>query len=105
MALEITKDNLQEVLDTNEFVVLDFGADWCGPCKILAPIIATLAEENAGKAIISKIDVDKHKELAAKYSIRNIPTILFFKNAIIVDKHTGMCSKSYLQAKIDGLTK
>jgi len=101
MALEITDATLNEVLNSDKPVVIDFWAEWCGPCRMVGPIIEELAEEYADKAIIGKVDVDNNDEITSKYGIRNIPTILFIKNGEIVDKQVGAAQKSVLVEKID----
>lgn len=103
MALEITDSNIQEHLDSGKLVVVDFWAPWCGPCKVIAPVIEELANEYDGKAIIGKCDVDENADLPATYGIRNIPTILFFKNGEVVDKQVGAVTKSVLVDKINNL--
>lgn len=103
MALEITDSNIQGYLDGDKLVVVDFWAPWCGPCKVIAPIIEELANEYDGKAIIGKCDVDENADLPATYGIRNIPTILFFKNGEVVDKQVGAVTKSVLIDKINNL--
>jgi len=100
MALEITDSNIQEYLDGGKLVVVDFWAPWCGPCKVIAPVIEELANEYADQAVIGKCDVDENADLPAQYGIRNIPTILFFKNGEVVDKHVGAATKSVLADKI-----
>ncbi len=101
MALEITDSTFEEVLSTDKLVVIDFWAEWCGPCRMVAPIIEELATEYAEKAVIGKVDVDNNPDITAKFGIRNIPTILFFKNGEIVDKQVGAAQKSALVEKID----
>ena len=85
MAKQITDANLQEVLDNEELVVIDFWAEWCGPCRMISPIVDELAEEYAGRVLIGKVNVDENDEVVEKYGIRNIPTILFIK------KGEGLC--------------
>ena len=103
MALEITDSNFQEILAEGKPVVMDFWAPWCGPCKMVGPIIDELATEYEGKVIISKCDVDENGDVAAEYGIRNIPTVLFFKNGELVDKQVGSAPKSAYVAKIEAI--
>ena len=92
-----------EVIGSNIPVVVDFWAEWCGPCKMVGPIVDELHTEYHGKAIVGKVNVDDQQEISAKYGIRNIPTILFFKGGEIVDKNVGVAPKSDLANKIDAL--
>lgn len=103
MALEITDSNYQEILAEGKPVVMDFWAPWCGPCKMVGPIIDELAAEYEGKVIIGKCDVDANGDVAAEYGIRNIPTVLFFKNGEQVDKQVGSAPKSAYVAKIEAI--
>lgn len=103
MALEITDSNFQEILAEGKPVVMDFWAPWCGPCKMVEPIIDELATEYEGKVIIGKCDVDENGDVAAEYGIRNIPTVLFFKNGELVDKQVGSAPKSAYVAKIEAI--
>ena len=103
MALEITDSNFQEILAEGKPVVMDFWALWCGPCKMVGPIIDELATEYEGKVIIGKCDVDENGDVAAEYGIRNIPTVLFFKNGELVDKQVGSAPKSAYVAKIEAI--
>ena len=103
MALEITDSNFQEILAEGKPVVMDFWAPWCGPCKMAGPIIDELATEYEGKVIIGKCDVDENGDVAAEYGIRNIPTVLFFKNGELVDKQVGSAPKSAYVAKIEAI--
>ena len=103
MALEITDSNFQEILAEGKPVVMDFWAPWCGPCKMVGPIIDELATEYEGKVIIGKCDEDENGDVAAEYGIRNIPTVLFFKNGELVDKQVGSAPKSAYVAKIEAI--
>ena len=103
MALEITDNNFKEILAEGKPVVIDFRAPWCGPCKMVGPIIEELAGEYEGKALSGKCDVDENGDVAAEYGIRNIPTVLFFKNGELVDKQVGSAPKPTYAAKIEAL--
>lgn len=103
MALEITDSNYKEILAEGKPVVIDFWAPWCGPCKMVGPIIDELATEYEGKAIIGKCDVDDNDDVASVFGIRNIPTVLFFKDGQLVDKQVGSAPKGIYAAKIDAL--
>lgn len=103
MALAINNENLQELLSQEKPVVIDFWAEWCGPCRMIAPIVDELATEYDGKVVIGKCDVESNDEIAMKYGVRNIPTILFIKNGEVVDKQVGAVSKNALAEKIAAL--
>lgn len=104
MTIEITDANFDEiVLQSDKPVVVDFWAEWCGPCRMVGPIVNELSEDYDGKAIITKIDVDSNPTVSQKYGIRNIPTLLFFKNGEIVDKQVGAVPKGTLAAKLDAI--
>ena len=103
MALEITDSNYKEILAEGKPVVVDFWAPWCGPCKMVAPIIEELATEFEGQVIIGKCDVDENSDLPAEYGIRNIPTVLFFKNGEIVDKQVGAVGQPVFVEKVKKL--
>lgn len=105
MALEITDATFEDVLKSDKPVVIDFWAEWCGPCRMVGPIVEELATEYDGKVVIGKVDVDNNDEITSKYGIRNIPTILFIKNGEVVDKQVGAAQKSALVEKINGLLK
>lgn len=104
MAIEITETNFEEmVVNTDKPVVLDFWAVWCGPCRMIAPLIEEMHNEYGDKAVIGKVDVDNNNAIAVKYGIRNIPTVLFLKNGEVVDKVVGAVPKTTLTAKLDAL--
>ena len=103
MALEITDNNFKEILAEGSPVVIDFWAPWCGPCKMVGPIIDELAKEYEGKVIMGKCDVDENSDLPAEFGIRNIPTVLFFKNGELVDKQVGAVGKPAFVEKVMGL--
>jgi thioredoxin 1 len=104
MALEVNDSNFEEVvIKSDKPVLVDFWAEWCGPCRMIAPIIEEIAEQYAGKALIVKCDVDSSPNVAAKYSIRNIPTVLFFKEGKIADKQVGAVPKNNFLTKLNAL--
>lgn len=103
MALEITKENFNEVIASDKLVLIDFWAEWCGPCRTITPIIEEMATEYADKAVITKCNVEDNDEITMKYGIRNIPTILFIKGGEVVDKQVGAASKEALVAKLESL--
>jgi thioredoxin 1 len=102
MALEITDATFEEVvLNSDKPVVVDFWAAWCGPCRMVGPIIDELATEYDGKAVVGKVDVDSHQQFAAKYGVRNIPTVLVFKGGEIVNRQVGVAPKNVYAEAID----
>ena len=103
MALAINKTNFEEVLASGKPVVIDFWAEWCGPCRMIAPIVDELAAEYEGQVVIGKCDVEDNDDITVKYGVRNIPTIIFLKNGELVDKQVGACSKDALKEKIQKL--
>ncbi len=103
MALEITDGNIKEIINSGKPVVIDFWAEWCGPCRMVGPVVEELAKEYDGKVIIGKMDVDENVETPNEYGIRNIPTILFFKDGQLVDKQVGAAQKAVLAAKVEAL--
>ena len=104
MALEITDSNFEEtVLKSDKPVMVDFWAAWCGPCRMVGPIIDELSEEYDGKAIIGKIDIDSNQQYAAQFGVRNIPTVLVFKDGELVERKVGVSSKNDYAEAIDKL--
>ena len=101
MALQITDANLAEVLATDKLVVIDFWAEWCGPCRMIEPVIDEIAEEYKDKAVVGKVNVDDNNEATSKYGIRSIPTVLFIKNGELVDKVVGGGTKAMFAEKIE----
>ncbi len=103
MALQLTDGNINEIINSGKPVVIDFWAEWCGPCRMVGPIIEELSKEYEGKVIVGKMDVDENIETPQVYGIRNIPTILFFKDGKVVDKQIGATQKAVFTAKIEAL--
>jgi len=104
MALIINDVNFEElVLKSAQPVMLDFWAVWCGPCRAIAPYVEQIATEYEGKAIVGKVDIEQCPDIANKYGIRNIPTLLFFKGGVLADKHVGLTSKAELAKKLNAL--
>ena len=100
-AIEITDSNFEEVIKSDQPVLVDFWAEWCGPCKMIGPIVEELAGEYEGKATIGKVDVDANQDVPAKFGIRSIPTLLIFKGGEVVDKVVGAVPKSVLSDKLE----
>lgn len=102
--IEITSANFkQEVINSNQPVLVDFAAEWCGPCKRLSPIVEDIANETKGQFKICHLDIDESSDIAAQYDIMSVPTILFFKNGEVKDKSLGLVSKSVLMGKLNSL--
>lgn len=100
-ALELTESNFQEVINSDKPVLVDFWAEWCGPCKMIGPIVAELASDYDGKAVIGKLNVDENPSIAAQFGVRSIPTLLVFKGGEVVDKQIGAVPKGVLTQKIE----
>ncbi len=104
MSLELTDANFEEIIaKADKPVVVDFWAEWCGPCRIVGPMINEIAEEFNDRAIVGKLDVDNNPEVSTRYGIRNIPTVLFFKNGRVADKQVGAVPKSNYIRKLEAL--
>lgn len=103
MATKFDNASLEEKIKSGAPVVVDFWAEWCGPCRMLGPTIEQLSDEYAGKAEVGKLNVDENQEMAAKYGVRSIPTVIFFKDGEVVEKFTGVAEKKVYAEKIDAL--
>jgi len=104
MALEITDATFEEtVLNSDKPVLVDFWAAWCGPCRMVGPVIEQISEEYDGKAVVGKVDVDANQEFAAKYGVRNIPTVLVFHKGEVVGRQVGVSPKNVYAEAIDAL--
>ena len=103
MEVNITSENFESLKNGNLPLVVDFWATWCGPCRMIGPIIAQLAEEYDGRVVVGKCDVEEADDIAELMGIRNVPTILFFKNGEVVDKFVGATTKTTLKQKFDAL--
>ena len=99
--IEITDANFDEIIKSDKPLLVDFWAEWCGPCKMIGPIVEEIAGEYEGQAVIGKVDVDSNPAVAAKFGIRSIPTLLYFKDGQIVDKQVGAVPKAVLAQKLD----
>ncbi|MCS6824849.1 MAG: thioredoxin [Cytophagaceae bacterium] len=100
-AIEITDSNFDEIINSDKPVLIDFWAEWCGPCKMIGPVVEELAADYEGRAVIGKMDVDINNIIPSKFGIRSIPTLLLIKNGEVVEKQVGVTSKSALAQKIE----
>lgn len=104
MTIEVTDADFEEkVLKSDKPAIIDFWAEWCGPCKVLSPRVKQLGEEYGEKVVVAEMDVDSNPEIPAKYGIRNIPTLLFIKDGEVIDKQVGVTSKNNLIKKLEKL--
>ena len=103
MEVQITSENFETLKNGQLPLVVDFWATWCGPCRMVGPVISELAQEYDGRVTVGKCDVEENEDLAAEFGIRNIPTIIFFKGGQVVDKIVGAQSKTKLQEKFEAL--
>jgi thioredoxin 1 len=99
MALKVTDENYKDLLNGEKPVILDFWAEWCGPCRMVGPVMDELATEYEGKIIVGKVNVDDNNDIVSEYGIRNIPTVLFFKKGQIIDKQVGAAGKGVFVEK------
>jgi len=103
MTLQLNNSNFQETINSNDVVLVDFYADWCGPCLALSPTLEDLSLEFSNKAVVAKINVDKNPELSQSYNIRSIPSLFYFKKGKLVEKQNGVQTKSLLTEKLNNL--
>ena len=103
MEVKITSENFESLKNGEQPLVVDFWATWCGPCRMVGPVISELAEEYDGRIVVGKCDVEENEDIAMEFGIRNIPTIIFFKGGQIVDKLVGAQAKARIQEKFDAL--
>lgn len=99
-AIELTDSNFDQIVNSDTPVLVDFWAEWCGPCKMIGPVVEELANEYEGKAVVAKLNVDENPQTTAKFGVRSIPTLLVFKKGQVVDKQIGAVPKSVLASKL-----
>ncbi|MBX2895764.1 MAG: thioredoxin [Cyclobacteriaceae bacterium] len=98
--IELTDSNFDQAINSEKPVLVDFWAEWCGPCKMIGPVVEELAGDYEGKAVVAKLNVDENPQITARFGVRNIPTLLVFKNGQVVDKQVGAVPKSVLSQKL-----
>ena len=104
MAVEFTAENFENLaLNSDKPVISDFWAEWCGPCRMVGPVVEELANDYDGRAVVGKVNVDQHGDISMKYGVRNLPTILFLKGGEVVDKSVGAVPKNVLIEKLNAL--
>ncbi len=103
MAIKIDDTNFAEIIGNNAAVVVDCWASWCAPCRMVAPVIEELSNDYEGRVVIGKYDIDEGTDMAAEYGVRSIPTLLFFKNGQLVDRHVGYAPREELEPKVKAL--
>ncbi len=101
MEVVITNENFEALRNGSQPLVVDFWAEWCGPCRMISPVLAQLAEEYDGRIVVGKCNVEECEDIAAEFGIRNIPTLLFFRDGQLVDKFVGAANKTKLQEKFE----
>ena len=100
-AIEITDANFEQLIQSDKPVLVDFWAEWCGPCRMVAPVVEELAGDYEGRAIVGKLDLEANSQVPIKYGVRSIPTLLVFKNGQLIDKQVGAVPKHVLAQKLD----
>lgn len=103
MTIEVTDQNIKDLLAEGKPMVVDFWAPWCGPCKMMSPIIDEVAADYEGRALVGKLNVDENPETCEQFGIMNIPTLLLFKNGELVNRHVGLCRKTELEPLINAI--